>query len=375
MRAAVAAVAAVAVVACSTGPTPVAPKSAEIAHPWPMFRGTAQHVGDFSARAAPAGKLRWRVELGERVDASAVVDIDGRVYVATRKGRVVVLDLATGKRLGQSHLGGSLWASPALVGDTLVVASGSGHLIGVDRRTLKERWRRTAGAKSFSGLTIWRGRVYLCAGRKLIELEPASGRIRRSVDLGSASFTAPAISADGKAIVVGSRRGAVHAFDLATFERRWQSRAAKRTDGSPTIADGRVFIGSDDNRLYAFDLATGRKLWTSAGDDWVVSNPAVYAGRVYFGDDGGVLRAADVGTGELRWTRKVGGDLASAPTVVGERLIHGAHDGKIWLWDATTGEPAAEPIAVGASMYASPAVGPDGSVVLSTHRGAVVAVE
>jgi outer membrane protein assembly factor BamB len=58
-------------------------------------------------------------------------------------------------------------------------------------------------------------------------------------------------------------------------------------DGTPTIADGKVFIGGSDRRLYAIELDTGNVLWTHqtlstpSTNYGLYSAPAVYNGHVY----------------------------------------------------------------------------------------------
>ncbi len=58
-------------------------------------------------------------------------------------------------------------------------------------------------------------------------------------------------------------------------------------DGSPTIADGKVFIGGSDWRMYAIDLEAGSVLWTyqtlsGGSNNWgLYSAPAVWNGHLY----------------------------------------------------------------------------------------------
>jgi outer membrane protein assembly factor BamB len=58
-------------------------------------------------------------------------------------------------------------------------------------------------------------------------------------------------------------------------------------DGTPTIADGKVFIGGSDWRVYNIDLETGNVLWTfqtgtGGSSNWgLYPAPAVYNGHIY----------------------------------------------------------------------------------------------
>lgn len=69
----------------------------------------------------------------------------------------------------------------------------------------------------------------------------------------------------------------------------------KHGDGSPTIANGKVFIGGSNRKLYCIDQYSGEVLWTfqtlSSGDDnWgLYAAPAVVNGRVYLSACDGFL--------------------------------------------------------------------------------------
>ncbi len=69
----------------------------------------------------------------------------------------------------------------------------------------------------------------------------------------------------------------------------------KHGDGSPTIANGKVFIGGSDRRLYSIDQYTGEILWTfqtlsSGTDNWgLYAAPAVVDGFVYLSACDGYL--------------------------------------------------------------------------------------
>lgn len=64
-----------------------------------------------------------------------------------------------------------------------------------------------------------------------------------------------------------------------------------KTNVSPAVVNGTVYVGSVDNRVYALDAATGRQHWAFKTGDWVGSSPAVVDGTVYVGSSDGKLYA------------------------------------------------------------------------------------
>ena len=102
----------------------------------------------------------FRFWTGDDTDASVVIDEEGFLYVgselqrfnarAAEVGQLMKLDPSDPKdplvwsfditERGGDGLGG-VWATPALYGDMLYVATNYGDLIGIDRMTGTERWR------------------------------------------------------------------------------------------------------------------------------------------------------------------------------------------------------------------------------------------
>jgi|GEM_PF-4305446 len=351
-------------------PEPPVPKA-----PWPMFRGAPDHAGVAASNATMRWRLRWKVDLGERVDASAVVTGLGQVFIATRDGLVTLLDLETGASIVRRRLGGGVWSSPAQADRYLIVASRDQKIAALDVRTLRPKWTIDAPSASFSAVTAVAGRVFVTSGRELLAITAATGDVVWRAPLQAKSFTAPAYDRARGLVVVGDRAGGVYAFDADTGASRWRAETSPgaHNDGSPTIAGDRVLIGSNDDGLHAFSLDDGASLWTSRNANWVVSTPAIVGDIAVYGDDGGFLRAVALADGVQRWSLRVGDDLASSPTVVGDRVVHGAHDARVHshALDGTDSKS----IDAGAPMYASPAVAPGGVVIVSTHKGRVLAIE
>jgi outer membrane protein assembly factor BamB len=352
------------------------------AHPWPQLGGPG---GDGAARgAALRGEVAWSVALGARVDASPLVTADGAVVVVTRAGEVVLLDAARGavrRRRTLTRAGGgavALWATPALVGDVLVLAAPGLGLVGLDAVTLAERWRgprrfvaiRSAGAARADGARAW-----LCAGDHLVAVDAGTGAVVVDHLVGDRCYGAPGL-APGGGVVVASRDGGVTRVDR-DGRVRWRAVTSPGADNDSgvTVTSDLVVLGSNDGHVHAFDLTTGTRRWEQGRPGWVVSTPASEPGgdTFFVGDDGDGLSALAGATGAERWRARTGGDVASSPLIVGGLVVHGSHDGTLRAWDAATGA-ARWQVALGAAAFASPARTAAGWVVIATHAGEIVAV-
>ena len=149
----------------------------------------------------------------------------GRIYAAGRDGRVVSLDVATGRNEWRLETDLPLSAGPG-VGDGLaVVGSSSGDVVAVDTVT---------------GTQVWRTKL---AGEVL---------------------AAPAVS-DG-VVVLRTVDGRLRGLESTTGRELWQiehkpPRLSLRGTGAPFVTQGLVFAGFDDGRVGAYTLREGAPLW------------------------------------------------------------------------------------------------------------------
>lgn len=168
-------------------------------------------------------------------------------------------------------------------------------------------------------------------------------------------LTSSPVIADG-VVYAGTRdensetHRAVHAVDLATGAPLWSFRTDGDVEGTPVVAEGRVYASTVRGTLYALDAGTGEKLWSvTKGDDqadgvhrgWMYEPPNYADGIVYqvysMGDRR--LMALDAATGAALWDVRLnsGWIAETAPTLGGGRA-YVAGDGS-WMVavDARTG--------------------------------------
>ncbi len=156
----------------------------------------------------------------------------------------------------------------------------------------------------------------------------------RAPDLG---YTASTPAIEGDVVCVGSRGGAVQAFDLNTGEPVWSVDVGAQIRSSPTVTDGTVFIGDDAGGLHAIDVLDGTLRWTARAGSYITSAPAVAHGIVYATSYDGYVHAFHAATGEPRWRAVTQGGIGS-PCVAGGRLLAGSEDTRLYCLDARNGE-------------------------------------
>jgi outer membrane protein assembly factor BamB len=203
--------------------------------------------------------------------------------------------------------------SPALAGNTIVVASADGNIARVQADSGKELWRIKAG-------------MDLTAG----------------------------VATDGNLIAVGGAKGMLLAFDM-DGKALWKAQLSSEVLSAPSVAHGIVVARSIDNRIIGFDAKTGEKKWTVQRPAppltlRLAPGMAVHDGDVIIAQPGGKLASLLIGTGAPRWEIEVGiargatelervTDIGGTPAVFENDVCAASYQGRVGCFDITTGQP------------------------------------
>ncbi len=114
------------------------------------------------------------------------------------------------------------------------------------------------------------------------------------------------VSADGGQVYATNGVGDVVAFDAATGTETWRIRPGGPLRGSPTVANGNIYVLSQDNQIFALNQATGAVLWTASASPesqgvFGVAAPASAQGTVVVGFSSGELNAYRYENGDTLW--------------------------------------------------------------------------
>lgn len=201
--------------------------------------------------------------------------------------------------------------SPALTGNTVVVAGADGAIARVEAADGRVVWRTKAGTDLSAG-----------------------------------------VGTDGNLIVVGGAKGKLLAFDM-DGKPLWEAQLSSEILSSPAVGGGVVVARSIDNRIVGFDARTGARKWTvqRASPPLTLRNAPglVIAGQdVIVAQPGGKLASLILATGAPRWEVEVGvargatelervTDIGGAPVVFENDVCAVSYQGRVACFDLASG--------------------------------------
>ncbi|HUR61858.1 MAG TPA: PQQ-binding-like beta-propeller repeat protein [Candidatus Thermoplasmatota archaeon] len=110
---------------------------------------------------------------------------------------------------------------------------------------------------------------------------------------------------------------------LPGFTQAWEARTKGAVTGTPTVAEGRVYVGTWKGVVYCLSAKDGSEVWSHDLGAQVDASVTLAQGLALVGDSAGRLHALDWDTGEERWNVLVDTSLHThlyaTPLVVPER--------------------------------------------------------
>ncbi len=283
---------------------------------------------------------------------------DGFLYVGSREGRLVAVNLADDSRLFSEALvpvsqGGLFGCAPATGG----IGGCSGGAASVP----------VYGTPVVSGnltyMVGYNGKVYAYSTGNLAVrwVFPREGYLQPIVG--------GIVSAPGK-LFFGCSDGKVYALDATTGDKLWESAATgDKIWGTPVIDGDTLYIGSFDKKAYALNIADGTKKWEYATEGSIIATPLVYQGTVYIGSFDRNLYALNASDGTLKWQFGGGNFFWAEPVIYNDRLYVGCLDKFVYVLNPVTGVKIAE-FELDSPLPSRPVIVSD-SVIFASEKGVI----
>jgi len=308
----------------------------------PAVTETGVYVADASGQLSSidleSGRIQWRVDLDQRVSASAGAGF-GVVAVALTSGEIVAVSADKGEELWRVALSSEVLAQPQVNSDKVVVQTTSGEVIALSRQTGEQLWVYDAQEPA---LTL-RG-----TGTPLL--------LRDGVLAGFANGKVVALALDTGSAV----------WDVRVSESKGRSELERLVDidGRFLVAGDLVYTGGYQGRLVAINPAAAAIVWSR--DFSTYRSLAAGFGNVYAVDAAGAVEAFDASSAASVWRndnfsyRKLG-----SPVALGNDLVVGDAYGYLHVLSQADGHLVARYQIDNSPIYAEPVVINDTLLVLS----------
>lgn len=295
----------------------------------------------------------WDASVGSAGTYAFSPGTDGQaVYAAGRDGRIVKLDLATGRELWRVEAGQGLSAGVGVGEGLVLVGTPKGELLAFHAKDGTTAWSAKLSGEILVPPVATRGMVAARAndGRVYL-LEAGDGKVRWGT-----GRTLPALTLreqshlllTGEVLYVGHAGGRISALALNNGAPLWESNVAlprgateleRIADvvGPLAMDDRQVCAAAFQGRIACFDAVRGNGLW--ARDVSALRGVDMDERMIYVADEHGALLAFDKTRGTNPWKQdKLRDRRLSSPVAVSGRFVAvGDYQGYVHLVSSDDG--------------------------------------
>ena len=247
---------------------------------------------------ASTGKQVWEYALKFEIDEEdddkndefyAPTIANGVVYVGCGDYNLYAFDAYNGKKLWNYTTEAKVRSCPAVAEDIVYVSSNDGNIYALDSITGTKIWKYNTGRRTQypfeSCPAVADGVVYVgSSNRTFYAIDALNGSKIWSYNIGGI-YSTPTVA---NGYVYAADQNTVYAFEALTGTKIWTFTHPSFSPeyGSPTVADGIVYVGSSggdsySGRFYALNAYTGDKIEEIEMSSKVFSTPAIAYGIVY----------------------------------------------------------------------------------------------
>jgi len=316
--------------------------------------------GQLSAAAFPPGEHRVQLR---------AIGTDRAAFDRTLRVNVATADVAVSwTRPLRGAIQGGLLATPS--GFVAATTAGQVQAFTVTGRSITPRWRRTVGAVHRAPALMGETVIVASADHRLYALDPKHGSVAWATDLLAPVLSTPLVTTvDGENRILASAGGRLHCVD-DQGSRLWSSDVHGLFAGRVACDGNRVFAGGGDGNARAVDARTGAELWSVS----TTTKTTPYQRMIYgaWNDviemlpDGSVMVATvantlalDPATGAVRWQRP-GSYIYTPAVLTAYGILLFDEQGKAVMADPATGATRWTVPVAPRSFEAGPVLSEDG---------------
>jgi outer membrane protein assembly factor BamB len=338
-------------------------------------------------KASMAVRTAWKLDIGKAQDFVFSPALAGNsVLLAGGDGSIARVDAASGKPIWRIKASQPLSAGVGTDGTMLAVGGVKGMVMTFDMNG-KPLWTAQVSSEVLSSPVVGQGFVVVrSVDNRIVGFDAKTGEKKWTVQRPSPPLTlrnAPGMVIAGKDVIVAQPGGKLLSLILANGAPRWEiavgeSRGATELErvtdigGTPVVIENDVCAVSYQGRVGCFDLLTGTARWTKDVSSDV--GVAVDERFVFSADEKGALMAFNRENGASAWKNdKLGYRRLSTPVSYGRAVAVGDYQGFIHFLSREDGAFLARAATDGSAVMATPLVA-GSNLIFQTQSGTVTAI-
>lgn len=338
-------------------------------------------------KGSMAVRTAWKLDIGKAKGYQFSPALTGNtLVVAAADGAIARVDAATGKQLWRVKADSDLSAGVGTDGNLIVVGGEKGILMGYDMDG-KLLWKTQLSSEILSAPVVSQGIVVARSiDNRIVGVDATDGSKKWTVQKVAPPLTlrnAPGMIVAGTDVIVAQPGGKLSALIIATGAPRWDvevgiSRGATELErvtdigGTPVLFENEVCAASYQGRVGCFDLVTGSARWTRDLSSSV--GVAVDQLFVFAPDDKGALNAFTRDTGASSWKNdKLSFRRLSTPLSYGRAVAVGDYEGYVHFLSREDGSFLARAATDGSPIVGTPLVA-GANLIFQTQNGTVTAI-
>ncbi|MGF6180756.1 outer membrane protein assembly factor BamB [Massilia sp. UYP32] len=338
-------------------------------------------------KGSMAVRTAWKLDIGKARGYTFSPALTGNtVVVAGADGAIARVEAESGKQLWRIKADTELSAGVGTDGNLIVVGGDKGQLLAFDMDG-KALWKTQLSSEILSAPVVSQGIVVARSiDNRIVGIDAANGNKKWTVQKVAPPLTlrnAPGMIVAGTDVIVAQPGGKLSSMILATGAPRWDvevgvSRGATELErvtdigGAPVLFENEVCAASYQGRVGCFDLVTGSAKWTrDLSSDAGVAVDQLY---VFAPDDKGALHAFTRDTGSSSWKNdKLAFRRLSTPLSYGRAVAVGDFEGYVHFLSREDGSFLARAATDGSPIMGTPLVAGT-NLIFQTQNGTVTAI-
>ena len=285
------------------------------------------------------GKSKWEFEIDEGFVSSPAVH-KGRIYVGDMAGMLYCID-ENGKEVWRYETKGEISSGANFFESVVLFGSQDATLYAIDLESGELKWSHSVDDQIQCGATVAGDRCFLAGcDSKLHIIGLDDGNEIDSLEIGSPTGTTAATLGD--AVLFGTEQGTFFSIDYRDPEINWSwedPAGPTSIRSSAAVTKSHVVFGARNRKVVALNPQDGTELWTTKVKAKVDGSPIIAGDRVHAGSTDGRLYTIDLADGKVLWQKQFNGSFLGSPAIIGgpePRLVVATERGTVYCLKPVT---------------------------------------